>query len=436
MFRKGLVFLFLMFLVISSFSLADEIVLQSGQRINIKIVDQTAEYIKINSTGKALYYFDELKSVNSSPVEYKPKEYPWYNLFDGEQYVADFKLNAGASRPVTIVTDKELLVGFRSNVDPKIFEEYVKESIKSPEKGPDKKLLELTSDINPEMSGATLSVYGFGGGITFKPKDGKIILMMINHSTQDYKIAVYKKLTGEMENKKTKISGFYLKGFFKDNPNLKIKVYEVNGLIKEGNPNNIEDKMTGTVIVPYDRSNHIWQEMNFKDGLTEGLSTEYNDDGYLKRLIPYNNGIENGIEKQYRHGYLEWEVPYKDGKVNGIKTAYSESGTKVLEIPLVDGVLQGERKEYYPNGKLKTVEAYENGHKFGLSRNYSEDGNIQYEGEFQDNKLNGLQKWYYTNGGTQFEGQYKDGKENGNFKWYNEDGTLKSAAIYKDGLRI
>jgi len=123
----------------------------------------------------------------------KPKENPWYKLFDKEEYITDFNLNAGASRSITIDSNKEIMVGFRSNVAPEVFEAYVRQNMQIPVEE-DKAPLVLTTPIEQDAQGQTsASIYGFGGGTTFQPGNGKIVLLMLNHSKEAYKILIYKK---------------------------------------------------------------------------------------------------------------------------------------------------------------------------------------------------------------------------------------------------
>jgi hypothetical protein len=126
----------------------------------------------------------------------------WYKLFNNEEYVADFTLIGGASKSVTIYSNKEIMVGFRSNVDPKIFEAYVLQNMQTPVEE-DKAPLELTTPIEQDAEGQTsASSYGFGGGTTFEPVNGKIVLLMINHSKETYKLLIYKKISGESQFKR------------------------------------------------------------------------------------------------------------------------------------------------------------------------------------------------------------------------------------------
>ena len=68
----------------------------------------------------------------------------------------------------------------------------------------------------------------------------------------------------------------------------------------------------------------------------------------------YKNGLLNGDSKYwYENGKLESRVPYKMGEINGIVTRYYENGKVKARIHFVDGLRGGEKGEMFwdENGK-------------------------------------------------------------------------------------
>ena len=102
----------------------------------------------------------------------------WYKnkLFNGQQYVTDFTLAAGESKSVTIDSDKDTTIGFVTNISYEKGKEYIAQHIDP---------VELNA-------GDTTIKSVFGGGMRFKPVDGKITVSVINNSKEEVKIVVYK----------------------------------------------------------------------------------------------------------------------------------------------------------------------------------------------------------------------------------------------------
>ncbi len=60
-------------------------------------------------------------------------------------------------------------------------------------------------------------------------------------------------------------------------------------------------------------------------------------------------------------------------------TRWYPSGQLRVHLPFVDGMFHGEAKQYWPNGRVKSVVAYEHGRPVGTSISYKEDGSIESE---------------------------------------------------------
>ncbi|MDR0453936.1 MAG: hypothetical protein LBH05_03890 [Deferribacteraceae bacterium] len=67
---------------------------------------------------------------------------------------------------------------------------------------------------------------------------------------------------------------------------------------------------------------------------------------YGLQVIPYKNGLAEGIAKAYskKSGKLRYEVPYKNGKKEGIEKTYYESGQLREECTYENNQLVGDCK--------------------------------------------------------------------------------------------
>ena len=93
-----------------------------------------------------------------------------------------------------------------------------------------------------------------------------------------------------------------------------------------------------------------------EDKIKGCVEREYYPDSKLMRPmreIPYKNGLQEGIRKDYyNNGNLRGEIPFKHGKTEGVVKAYHESGNLKYEATHKNGKSDGIAKGYMPNGKL------------------------------------------------------------------------------------
>ena len=126
-----------------------------------------------------------------------------------------------------------------------------------------------------------------------------------------------------------------------------------------------------------------------------GEFKSYYDDGQLKLLQNYKNGIKNGIHKSYSDiGELIYLRNYVNGKLDG------------LEIKKVGW---GMTRDWY----LDSI-YWKNGEQHGIKKSYrlknnssNSDERILMLEEHWENGTNQLTKWYHTNGKLQREGKWE-----------------------------
>ena len=64
-----------------------------------------------------------------------------------------------------------------------------------------------------------------------------------------------------------------------------------------------------------------------KDGIPDGESVEYYEEGNIKSIIPFRNNIVEGLTiTYYENGNIKEEVNYKNDKMNGEAKSYDENG--------------------------------------------------------------------------------------------------------------
>ncbi len=128
------------------------------------------------------------------------------------------------------------------------------------------------------------------------------------------------------------------------------KIYYNNGeLAAEGKYINQQKDSIWTSYSYY--SKKITATDSYKNGLKNGLSIMYYEDGKITEKQSYINGVKEGISEQYfPNSNLKQSLIYKNGRP------------------------EGEYKSYYVNGALYSKGSFKNGLKNGKWEFYNEDG--------------------------------------------------------------
>ena len=112
-------------------------------------------------------------------------------------------------------------------------------------------------------------------------------------------------------------------------------------------------------IKEYYPGGEIKRKINYKNGVSDGLTTEYfayiRGWRKIKKKINYKNGLRDGLTTEYfAYGIrkIKKETNYKNGKKNGISKEYNESGGLHYEVNFKNGKKEGEdsRGVIYKNG--------------------------------------------------------------------------------------
>jgi antitoxin component YwqK of YwqJK toxin-antitoxin module len=246
------------------------------------------------------------------------------------------------------------------------------------------------------------------------------------------------------------------------------RTFHENEIVEE---NFVDDVKQGTTMYYYPNGT-LWKEINFVDGLEEGIGREYaRSDGRVIKLMYYTKGFITDIEiinridkarmKQgkwidfWENWNIKTEGEYKNDLKHGYFKQYSKDGVLLLTEKYIDGILQEDvaelakldiKTEYYPNGNVKIVASYKDDVPEGVRREYSEDGQVVAgyifksgqvigEGIIDDEGLrDGAWREYYPNGAVKSEGNYNKGKRIGQWKFYHPNGQLEQIGSYnKDG---
>ena len=234
-------------------------------------------------------------------------------------------------------------------------------------------------------------------------------------------------------------------------------------MIREMFKNDIKNGVTSY----YYPDGKLKMEIPFVNGMEQGLAKEYSTDGNIITLIEYKRGFvidrlkinrrdHNNLKQGrwytfYGNGNVHVEGNYQDDLKEGYFKEYAENGDLISVDKYVKDVKQADaqeirkldiKNEYYPDGKIKASGTYRNGTPEGIYREYSTMGQIVrslvYDmgivvGEGivkEDGSRDGHWKDLYPDGKLKAEGDYKDGKQVGEWKFYYPGGKLEQVGRF------
>jgi len=216
-----------------------------------------------------------------------------------------------------------------------------------------------------------------------------------------------------------------------------------------------------------------------KNGLLDGESREYYEEGNIKSISSFKNNVANGLFiSYYQNGNIKDKQNYKNGNGEGEGLFYYENGQLEEKYFMKNGKLDGEAINYFEDGKIRHKAIYKDGiileeevHEnneiqknifkneeivqqdiytknkilkatiFFLENEktkiitYHKNGNKQEEVFSINGLLDGEAFIYYPSGKLENKSFFKDGKREGESLTYYENGKLKKKILYKNGMK-
>ncbi len=227
----------------------------------------------------------------------------------------------------------------------------------------------------------------------------------------------------------------------------------------------------------YDKGK-LHQIINYKEGLAEGRSLQFNKDSLITSIITYKGGFIKKITKinqvnteGHKEGlwqtffpdsiykkdadkgilHVKWEGNYVDDKRDGYFKTYDEKGELVTVEKYINDVLQQNAPElakldikttYYSNGQVESSGPYKDNVPFGMHRKYDENGKPKTADVYDSGRVvasgpineadqqEGDWKEFYDNGQPQAEGKYVNGVKVGDWKYFFRDGKKFEVGKY------
>ena len=193
----------------------------------------------------------------------------------------------------------------------------------------------------------------------------------------------------------------------------------------------------------------------FKNNVADGIFISYYQNGNIKEKHTYKNGNEEGEGLfYYENAKLEEKYFMKNGKLDGEATVYFEDGKIRNKSIFKDGVKLEEeiykddeiRENTFKNGEIVQQDIYSKNKKLKAKKfflengktktiSYYENGNKQEEVFVINELFDGEAFTYYPSGKIENKSFFKNGKREGESLTYYENGKLKKKILYKNGMR-
>lgn len=251
------------------------------------------------------------------------------------------------------------------------------------------------------------------------------------------------------------------KEFDKTGKIISITEYSNDYIINREKINQVDNKgFKQGVWKTFHPNNKLAVESNFLNDTLSGYYKEFDISGKLLKIVKYMHGNllsdslseeKNPIkwvEDYYDNGKIKFLGGYKEGVPVGIHKEYPRDGSVIIakeydEMGILSGEgaldendkKQGNWKYYYETGELKALGAYKDNLKTGDWIYYYLDGKVEQKGKYSKDKPSGLWVWYYDNGKTWREENMDRGKEEGAFVEYDKEGNILLKGEYTDGER-
>ena len=210
--------------------------------------------------------------------------------------------------------------------------------------------------------------------------------------------------------------------------------------------NYLDGKKNGKELIYYSGTNKVKEKNNFKNGIKDGSSLEYDKNQQIKTIYQFNKGV---ILKKEEINRLDSE-----GNKQGVWKEYHENGKIKEEAFYFHGKQNGIVKKYNNKGKLEKMESFNDGKeseneislKLELSK-IPQELDKYLIGVIKENKKQGLFKVYDSIGETGkikffkndtliYEGYYDDlSNKTGKWIYFWKNGQIKKTGIYKENKK-
>ena len=259
------------------------------------------------------------------------------------------------------------------------------------------------------------------------------------------------------------------KAFLRNGKSAGSVVYKDGKIIKSTLVNSMKDNASFSLVtdIIYNLNSHeivtdefpnqlLKQYFIFnKNGLLDGESREYYEEGDIKSVSPFKNNVADGIFiSYYQNGNIKEKHTYKNGNEEGEGLFYYENAKLEEKYFMKNGKLEGKATAYFEDGKIRNKSIFKDGVKLEeetykddeIRKNTFKNGEIVQQDIYSKNKKLKAKKFFLENGKTKIISYYENGKKqeevfvinelfDGEALVYYPSGKLKEKDFFKKGKR-
>lgn len=132
--------------------------------------------------------------------------------------------------------------------------------------------------------------------------------------------------------------------------------------------------------------------MLYKGTLFTGVAKLFLDNSKnLKYIVTYQNGIKNGVSKRwYDNGNINYETQYVNGRKQGLTKVWYKNGQLQSEATYFKGVIHGKKVTWYATGEKQKERKLRYGQEHGLQKAWRKTGKLYANYEAVNGRIFGL----------------------------------------------
>lgn len=150
------------------------------------------------------------------------------------------------------------------------------------------------------------------------------------------------------------------------------------------------------------------------------------DAGILKMKV---GGIEGKKISYFKSGKVWKEEDHRDGLKNGRSQEYFENGSPKEIAMFEKNEYNGQFNQWFENGKKKSDGSFSAGQRVGRWSFYHDNGQLAVAAEFKANKPHGNWAHHARDGRVMKSGKYEEGKEAGRWAYYSYESGRQQVAM-------
>jgi len=139
------------------------------------------------------------------------------------------------------------------------------------------------------------------------------------------------------------------------------RLKEIERLMASQSAKNVEPLKDGVIKAYFHKTNKVSEEITYNKGVKD-KAVYYFENGQKSSELNFKNGLSEGVETIYWvNGKIKSSRVHKNGKLNGTAKVFNENGKLKSEIGFKDDIIDGYLRVYDSDGVLLDEKLFDNG---------------------------------------------------------------------------